>query len=184
MIKNMILLKVLKFFLFFPLALFVFSCSSPVKFPVNDFSNPQAVNLPPWECHQIYAVTYDSLLGKSCLEVAAYPQKKFPGITLDWLSGNWSGYRRLAVTARVMGHDSVPFYISVWDGRGEYIGKNRFQKSFYLTSGWTQCDIALDPELILRNKKKMDWHHVRMAVFFTDKHFDPTVFRIEKIGLY
>ena len=147
-----------------------------------DYSDFKSAKLPDWECHQTYSMGYDSLSGGTFLEVTAFPKKTYPGFSMPWITGNWSPYTTMRITARMRGHAS-PFILSVWDGKGAYVQRNRFEKRFILDTVWTECELSFSDGLATPDSRQMDLGRIALVVFFTGGADVPTTFDVKKIEL-
>mgnify|MGYP001584649727 CR=1 FL=1 len=169
------------FLFFLPLS---FSCSRRVERPVMDYGTDKNIKLPEWECHQVFSLCRDSLTGTSYLEVTAFPKKEYPGISLPWLTGDWSSYSTLAIIARAHDNrDSIPFNVLIFDGRGPFTYNNRLGKKIIVHTAWTLCETPLSGGLRMPDGRVMDKKHISQVVFFTGRRPEPTVFDIKEIRL-
>ena len=171
------------FFCMFVLCFFVSSCVQNVECPVMDYAIFNTAKLPEWECHQVFSRGFDSISHVSYLEVAAFPKKTYPGITIPWLTGNWRSYTTLRITARMRGHSPGRFVLSVWDGNGKYAVENRCEKRFVVDTVWTTCELPLSEGLTTPDNRRLNLNHINQVVFFTHRSDDPTIFDIKKIEL-
>jgi hypothetical protein len=158
------------------------SCNHRVECTVADYSHFDTAKLPEWECHQTFSKGHDSRSG-DFLEVTAFPKKAYPGITLPWLNGNWGHYKTLGITTRARRQGSH-FVLSIWDGRGEYVCANRFEKPFDVDTTWTACELPLSGGLTSPANRRLDISRISLVVFFTGKADTPTVFDVGKIELH
>jgi hypothetical protein len=140
-----------------------------------DYSDFKSAKLPDWECHQTYSMGYDSLSGGTFLEVTAFPKKTYPGFSMPWITGNWSPYTTLRITARMRGHAS-PFILSVWDGNGKYVMENRFEKKFAVDTVWTTCELSFSGGLATPGARRMDLGRITQVVFFYGRSGRPDDF--------
>jgi hypothetical protein len=176
--------------LFFRIAAILFlgnvlflSCTRQVEQQVMDYQDVKNVKLPEWVCHQVYSINQDSLQGKSFLEVKAFPENIYPGISMGWLNGDWSRFHTLRITARTRCGMPLSFTLSIWDGKGTYDIKNRFQKTYTVDTGWTTCELAVHGSMVKPNGKETDVRRIAKVVFFTIRRTAPTVFDVKIVGL-
>jgi hypothetical protein len=170
--------------LFIGIALIV-SCARRVERQVVDYQDSKTIELPAWECHQVYSIRRDSGAGDSArfLEIVSFPKKEYPGFSIDWLNGDWSAFTSLWINARIRGSGPTRFFLSVWDGKGTYDFNNRFQKEFTLDTGWTNCDLPIQAGLIKPNGKETNVRHISSVVFFTTKQDSLTIFDVKTTSL-
>jgi hypothetical protein len=176
--------------LFFRIAAILFlgsvlflSCTRHVERQVMDYQDAMNMKLPEWECHQVYDIKQDSLQGKSFLEVKAFPENKYPGISMGWLNGDWTRFHTLRITARTRCGMPLSFTLSIWDGKGTYDIKNRFQKAYTVDTGWTTCELPVQGGMLKPNGRETDIRRIAQVVFFTSRRTTATVFDIKIVGL-
>lgn len=165
------------------LLIFISSCTRKVEIPVMDYTLANTVKLPEWECHQTFLRCHDSINNTWFLEVTAFPEKQYPGIATPFLTGDWSHYTFVKITARMRNSPPIPFTLSIWDGIGEYVKSNRVTKQFILDTTWTECIVPLSQVFFTPNHRKMNIKNISKVVFFTGKKPDPVIFDIAKIEL-
>jgi hypothetical protein len=161
----------------------IISCTRQVEFPVMDYNDSKKTKFPEWECHQVFSMEKDAGTGEKFLKVTAYPLKKYPGILLPWLSGNWSGYKSLCIEARMDGSRANVFFLSIWDGKGDYIPGNRWAKKVVIDSVWKEFVFPLADIRLTSNGDIINLRHIELVTFFTRKQNDTTVFDVKKIAL-
>jgi hypothetical protein len=169
------------FFIFF--ACLFFSCTQKVEQPFLDFQGNKHSRFPAWDCHQIHSVKHDSLRNETFLDVEAFSRKAYPGIVLSWLQGDWSKYNELQIIARICNRDSMPFYVTVWDGKGDYNFENRFQGEYSVKKDWTICKLDLKDGIFTAKGKKINLKHIKTVVFFTNNDNDTIQFHIKSVTL-
>jgi len=159
------------------------SCTKKIESSVVDYEKDPNAQLPYWECHQLYLKSVDSVSGGSFLEVIAYHENAYPGFSLGWLNGNWRPYKSLTITARMRGKSPARFSLSIWDGKGTYKYENRFQKTFWIDTCWTNCTINIPNGLPKPNGSHIDLRTITRTVFFTLKSANVLVFNVKCIRL-
>jgi hypothetical protein len=171
-------------FRFLPIILFLFCCCSrQVERPVTEFKKGENPTFPEWACHQQYSIGLDSSSGISFLRIEAFPEKRYPGIEMPWLQGDWTDYKSLEILARMWNTGSTRFTLSVWDGKGKYEQSNRFVKSFYVDTGWGRCSLPLENGLVAANGRRINCGYIQRVVFSTAQRGKPTTFDIQRISL-
>jgi hypothetical protein len=160
------------------------SCCHNVDCPVTDYNSKQA-KLPDWACCQVYTICADSCSHKKYLEINAFPEKEYPGMTIPWLTGDWSTYKTFSVTCRsyCSNIDSTVFHLSIFDGNGDYVYSNRVEKDIVLKSDWKNCSIPLEDKMQTPSGRVLNKKNISSVVFFTDRKNGNTVFEIQKIEL-
>jgi hypothetical protein len=158
-------------------------CTRHVEYRTVDYGNAQKVKMPDWECHQIYSIEHDSIDSVSVLKVESFPRKEYPGINMPWLQGDWTGYTVLKIVARMRSRDSVPFQLLVWDGSGDFVSENRYEKNFMMYRKQTLFEIPLVAGLFTVKGRKIDLRHLETVVICTGRNESTTVFQIEKVLL-
>lgn len=158
------------------------NCSKGVEKPVVDYSLLNAV-IPEWKCYQYYSIDRDSFDKKTYLEVKGFHGNNYPGFEMWWLKGGWSGYKTLEIIARVRDTTAGRFIVSIWDGKGPYVIKNRFEKEFFVDTSWTKCELSLAPGIYTPEGRKIDYASIKRIVFFTILKQEKTVFDVRKILL-
>jgi hypothetical protein len=159
------------------------SCTRRVEQQVVDYQEKKNLKLPEWECHQVYAIKRDSADRASFLEVEAFPENPYPGISMRCLNGDWSGFTSLRIIARTRGSLPVKFFLSVWDGKGIYEKKNRFQKEYMVDTGWSKCILPLENGLVAANGRRINCGYIQRVVFFTLQRGNLTTFDVQRISL-
>lgn len=159
------------------------SCTQRVEREAVDYQNDKNIKLPDWECHQVYSIKRDLVDGASYLETVAFPEKKYPGLSLRWLNGDWSAFTSLRIIARTRGSGPAKFYLTVWDGKGSYDYHNRFQKEYILDTGWTVCELPIYAGMAKPNGTGTDIRSIANVVFFTVGKDSPTVFDVKAIRI-
>jgi hypothetical protein len=163
---------------------FISSCYHNVDCPVTDYSNKSA-KLPDWACYQVYTICADSCSHKKYLEVNAFPEKQYPGMTIPWLTGDWSTYKTFSVTCRshCSNSDSTVFSLSLWDGNGDYTYNNRITKRLFFKSDWKNCSVPLEDKMQTPSGRMLNKKHISSVVFFTGRKNGNTVFDIQILQL-
>jgi hypothetical protein len=159
------------------------SCTRQVEQQVMDYQDAKNSKLPEWECHQVYYMKQDFLQGKSFLEVKAFPENQYPGISMGWLNGDWTRFHTLRITARTRCGMPLSFTLSIWDGKGTYDFDNRFQKPYTVDTGWTTCELPVHSGMLKPNGKETDVRRISKVVFFTGRRDTPTLFDVKTISL-
>jgi|WetSurMetagenome_2_1015567.scaffolds.fasta_scaffold216404_2 hypothetical protein len=171
------------FALFILASLFLISCSHKVEIDSIDYGTARIAKFPKWECHQIFSRQRDQVGSDSFLEVSAFPFKEYPGISLPWMAGNWRKFDTFQIVARTRGRKALPFTLIIWDGAGEFVGENRFEKHFVLDTVWTSCALPLSGGIMAKNNRKIDICKIEQVVFFTGHGQGITVFDVRRIAL-
>jgi hypothetical protein len=178
------MLKIVRLALALALTIAPGSCTRSVEISSMDFTTGKQTPLPDWECHQIFSLCRDSVTRTSFLEVTAFPKKEYPGITLPRLSGDWRCFSVLKITARIRdGRDSVPFRLSIWDGRAPAMPNNRYEKRIFMRAGWKDFAFDLSGDLETPGGRAIDKKDILQVVFFTSHQADPVVFDVASITL-
>jgi hypothetical protein len=159
------------------------SCTRHVEQPVVDYTEARTMKLPGWDCHQVHSVRFDSLRNETFLDVEAFPGKLYPGFVLFWLQGDWSKYAELQIKTRICNRDSMQFYVTVWDGKGDYNFENRFQGKYSVKKDWTLCKLNFKDGIFTGKGKRVDLKHVKTVVFFTNNTNDTIRFHMKSVSL-
>jgi hypothetical protein len=160
-------------------------CTRRVEWAVVDYQDGKTIKLPAWECHQVYSIRRDSGVADSAgfLEIVSFPKKEYPGFSIAWLNGDWSGFKALRIVARTRESGPVRFFLSVWDGKGPYDFNNRFHKEFMLDTCWTNCDLPIQAGLIKPNGMETNVRCISSVVFFTTRQDSTTIFDVKTVSM-
>lgn len=164
------------------LALFAGCREKPAA--VKDFGAPATIDGLTWQCHTTFAVGADSAGAerRDFLEVAVHAGDEAK-MEWDWLNGDWRPYRNLCFEAATPDGDSLPFVLTVWDGKRDYVPENRLRREFTLSRAWkTYCfDFSARPKTPAG--WNFDWSRVRRVIFFTPDAHRPLRFRLDGVRL-
>jgi hypothetical protein len=155
------------------------------EFPVlSSFESPFEISR--WVCKEgsMKRTSLHATDGTSSLRVNL-PPGLYPGITLDYMTNDWRGYKRLTFDAFIEG--SAPFELSIRinDRRHNEEYTDRFNKSFLLGPGPNSISVGLDEVRTAPRSRKMDMADITVLCIFSYKLKEPRIayfdnFRLEK----
>lgn len=158
------------------------------QFPVlSSFETP--FELQRWEGNSEFEILEQpGITSKPMMKIKLSAQKRYPGVNMEYLIGDWHNYKFISIELYFPGSISLPLYIKVYDHRHRTVNptfryNDRFNHRFILRTGWNRLKIKLQDIKKAPEERDMVMTEIANISLFSKRLIQPQYLYLDKIYL-